>query len=81
MILMPGTDFSALGSLAGTYADALGGVINPDKSTTNLIYDVHQYLDSQYDPPNTGTHTECGKNGVDSIQALADYLRSNNRQA
>jgi endoglucanase len=53
------------------------GVTNPDGSTTNLIFDVHKYLDSD----NSGTHAECVKSNVDIFTTLATWLRSNQRQA
>jgi endoglucanase len=52
--------------------------VNPDNSTTNLIFDVHKYLDSD----NSGTHTECVTDNVsDAFSPLATWLRTNNRQA
>jgi endoglucanase len=53
------------------------GVTNPDGSTTNLIFDVHKYLDSD----NSGTHAECVTSNVDIFTTLATWLRSNQRQA
>lgn len=59
-------------------AEALAAVTNPDGTTSNLIMDVHKYLDSD----NSGTHTECVKNNIDNaFKPLADWLRTNNRQA
>jgi endoglucanase len=53
-------------------------ITNPDGSFTNLIFDVHKYLDSD----NSGTHTECVTDNIDSaFQPLATWLRSNNRMA
>ena len=52
-------------------------VTNPDGSTTNLIFDVHKYLDSD----NSGSHAECVANNVDVFTTLASWLRSNQRQA
>jgi endoglucanase len=53
-------------------------VTNPDKSTTNLIFDVHKYLDSD----NSGTNAECVTNNIaDAFEPLATWLRQNNRQA
>lgn len=56
IILLPGNNWTS----AGTYvssgsAAALGAVTNPDGSVTNLVFDVHKYLDSD----NSGTHAEC----------------------
>jgi endoglucanase len=59
-------------------AAALANVTNPDGTTTNLIFDVHKYLDSD----NSGTHTECVTNNIDkAFTPLATWLRSNKRQA
>jgi endoglucanase len=59
-------------------AAALNDVKNPDGTTNNLIMDVHKYLDSD----NSGTHTECVKDNVDNaFKPLADWLRTNKRQA
>lgn len=45
-------------------------------STTNLIFDVHKYSDSD----NSGTHTDCVTNNIDSAFApLATYARQNKR--
>jgi endoglucanase len=56
----------------------LSKVKNPDGGFTNLIFDVHKYLDSD----NSGTHTECVTNNVNNaFQPLATWLKSNNRKA
>jgi len=79
LILLPGNDYtSAEEFISNGSAAALIGVINPDGTTTGLIFDVHKYLDSD----NSGTNAECTTNNIDSsFQPLATYLRSNNRQA
>jgi endoglucanase len=47
MILLPGNDWtSAETFVSGGSAEALSMVQNPDGTTTNLIMDVHKYLDS-----------------------------------
>ena len=78
-ILLPGTDYtSAQEYISSGSAAALGNVTNLDGSKTNLIFDVHKYLDSD----NSGTHSNCVTNNIDSSFApLATYLRENNRQA
>ena len=59
-------------------ADALNKVTNPDGSTTNLVFDVHKYLDSD----NSGTHADCVTNNIDdAFGPLAQWLRCNGRQA
>jgi hypothetical protein len=46
MILLPGTDYaSAKTFVSSGSADALSTVQNPDGTFTNLIMDVHKYLD------------------------------------
>ena len=79
MILLPGNNYTSAqefvsnGSLA-----ALSTVKNLDGSTTNLIFDVHKYLDSD----NSGTHAECTTNNInDTFEPLAASLRSVDRQA
>lgn len=78
-ITLPGNDWqSAAAFISDGSAAALSNVKNPDGSTTNLIFDVHKYLDSD----NSGTHTECVTNNIDAAFApLASWLRQNNRQA
>jgi endoglucanase len=78
-ITLPGTEFqSAGGFISSGSAAALSQVKNPDGSTTKLIFDVHKYLDSD----NSGTHTECVTNNIDTAFApLATWLRQNNRMA
>ena len=78
MILLPGTDYTSAGQFVSDSGPALLTVKNPDGSTTNLIFDVHKYLDSD----NSGTNAECVTNNIDGAFApLATWLRSNNRQA
>lgn len=68
---------------AGAYisdgsATALAAVINPDGTTTNLIFDVHKYLDSD----NSGGGGDCVTNNIAStFQPLATWLNSVGRQA
>ncbi|KAG0649061.1 Endoglucanase EG-II [Hyphodiscus hymeniophilus] len=78
MILLPSTSYTSAGDcIASGSADALGAVTNLDNSHTNLIYDIHQYLDSNF----SGTHADCVTNGISNLENLADYLRENGRQA
>ena len=77
-ILLPGTGYTSAGGFESSSAPALSKVTNPDGSTTNLIYDVHRY----YDTDSSGTHTDCVQDHVsDSFRPLGDYLRQNKRQA
>lgn len=79
LILLPGNNYTSAGTFVSSgSADALNAVTNPDGSKTNLIMDVHKYLDSD----NSGTHTECVTNNIDGAFApLATWLRTNKRQA
>ncbi|KAF7318318.1 Glycoside hydrolase family 5 protein [Mycena chlorophos] len=79
IILLPGSDYaSAQQFISDGSAAALSTVVNPDGSFTNLIFDVHKYLDSD----NSGTHSECVTNNIeDAWEPLAQWLRTNNRQA
>lgn len=52
-------------------------VTNIDGSTEDLIFDVHQYLDSD----NSGTSATCATNNVDSFEVLGAWLRTNSRKA
>jgi endoglucanase len=46
MILLPGTDYASAETFVSSgSAEALSMVQNPDGTTTNLIMDVHKYLD------------------------------------
>jgi endoglucanase len=79
IILLPGDNWTSAGTfVSGGSADALNAVTNPDGSKTNLIMNVHKYLDSD----NSGTTTECVTNNIDGAFApLATWLRANKRQA
>jgi len=79
LIFLPGNDYtSAAKFISNGSGAALLKVTNPDGSTTNLIFDVHKYLDSD----NSGTHTECVTDNVASaFQPLATWLRTNKRLA
>lgn len=79
MILLPGNDYTSAGTfISDGSAAALLGIRNPDGSTTNLIFDVHKYLDSD----NSGTSTTCVTNNIaNAFGPLAQWLRCNGRQA
>ena len=77
-ILLPGTDYTSAGAfISNGSGDALEKVTNLDGSTTNLIFDVHKYLDSD----NSGTSAECTTNNVEAFTALGNWLRKEKRQA
>lgn len=79
LILLPGTDYaSAKTFVSSGSADALSTVQNPDGTFTNLIMDVHKYLDSD----SSGNNAECVTNGIEEAwDPLATWLRANGRQA
>jgi endoglucanase len=55
---------------------ALLGVKNPDGSTDNLIFELHQYFDKE-----GGKNTFCNDALADGFKTLAEYLKTNKRQA
>lgn len=78
MILLPGNNWShALSSVSSGSAEALAAITNLDGTVENLIYDVHQYLDSD----GSGTHTECTTDNTEGFAEFGDWLRDNGRQA
>jgi len=78
LILLPGTAYTAGTQYIndGSF-DALSKVTNADGSKTNLIFDIHNYLDSD----NSGTHTNCVTNNVQGLTPLQQRLASTGRQA
>ncbi len=57
-------------------APYLSRVTNPDGSTTNLVYELHQYFDGGDAPGN-----ECRGNQIDAFAPVVEYLRKNKRRA
>ncbi|KAB8664854.1 hypothetical protein FH972_026277 [Carpinus fangiana] len=76
IILIPGTLYCSAGAFVSESTEVTK-VSNPDGSKTNLILDVHQYLDADY----SGQSTECTSSLISGFQGLANYLRSNGRKA
>jgi endoglucanase len=77
-ILLPGNEWThASAFISNGSGAALNKVTNLDGSTTDLIFDVHQYLDSD----GSGTHTACTTNNVDAFNTLGAWLQTNKRQA
>jgi endoglucanase len=77
-ILLPGNEWThASAFISNGSGDELSKVTNLDGSTTDLIFDVHQYLDSD----GSGTHTACSTNNVDVFETLGAWLQKNKRQA
>jgi endoglucanase len=56
-------------------ADVMLGVVDPAE---NYVYEVHQYLDSNY----SGTHPECRNEtvGVTTLKAFTDWLRQHKKR-
>jgi endoglucanase len=79
MILLPGNHWASAGwFLIDGSAAALSQVTNPDGSKTNLVFDLHKYLDFD----NSGTHTDCVTNNIDdAFGPVATWLRQEGRQA
>ncbi|KAJ9628844.1 Endoglucanase EG-II [Taxawa tesnikishii (nom. ined.)] len=79
LILLPGNSYtSAAAFVSNGSGAALLKVTNLDGSVTNLVFDVHAYLDSD----NSGTHASCTTNNINNaFSPLATWLRSNKRQA
>jgi len=77
-VLLPGTQYTSGVAFVsdGSYA-ALSKVTNPDGSKTNLVFDVHQYLDSD----NSGTHSNCVTDNTAGLASLQSTLASAGRQA
>jgi len=77
MILLPGDGYTGASTLvSGGSAAVLAGVTNPDGSTANLVFDVHQYLDSD----GSGTTASCVKTS-DVFSELLTWLKNSKRQA
>jgi len=77
MILLPGNGYTGAATfVSGGSAAALAGVTNPDGSTDNLVFDVHQYLDSD----GSGTTASCVKTS-DVFAPLLTWLKDSKRQA
>lgn len=77
MILLPGTNFDSAATLVSSGSvGPLMAITNPDGSTTNLILDIHKYLDID----NSGTHEQCVTNNTDAFATVANFLRSVGRR-
>ncbi|KAK3679722.1 hypothetical protein LTR78_000098 [Recurvomyces mirabilis] len=77
-VLIPGTNYASAGQfLDNGSGAALLPVHNPDGTFTNIIFDVHKYLDSD----NSGTHPQCTTNNSAVFTTLGNWLRTNKRSA
>jgi endoglucanase len=78
IIMLPGLNYSSAGTFVESWGTTMAGITNPDKSTTNLVLDLHKYLDID----NSGDHTTCVMDNVaDTFDPVAAWLRKNKRQA
>jgi endoglucanase len=77
LILIEGTDYASAGAFPYNSGNILLNVTNPDGSTSNLIFSVHQYLDANL----SGTQSTCPNSAVEIFQNLGDWLRDHGRQA
>ncbi len=77
LILLPGSNYASAGAMPALSGAALLSVSNPDGSHTGLIFDVHQYLDSD----SSGTNPNCVTDAVSNFSNLATFLRTHGRQA
>jgi len=76
MIFLSGTNYANAISFPTDSGAALKGVTNPDGSTTNLIFELHQYFDSA-----GGQYSYCNDVLASKFETTGDYLRSIGRQA
>ena len=78
-IFLPGTDFTHASSFIDNgSAGNLSRITNPDGTFTNLVFEVHQYLDSD----GSGTALTCVTDHVqDAFMPLAKFLVSSGRKA
>jgi endoglucanase len=77
IILLPGTGYSSAGNFVRTSSAQLSNITNLDGSTTNLVFDVHQYLDATY----AGVNATCTYSNAATFRNLGTWLRTNNRKA
>ena len=80
LVFVPGNGWTGahswLGRSYGTpNGDVMLGIVDP---VENYVYEVHQYLDSNY----SGTHPECRNEsiGVTTISAFTGWLRQNKKR-
>ncbi|KIO31970.1 hypothetical protein M407DRAFT_18995 [Tulasnella calospora MUT 4182] len=78
VILLPGIEWAHADTfISSGSAAALDAISNPDGSKTNLIFDIHQWLDKA----NNGTDPNCVTDNVAVFAPLAQWLRCHGRQA
>lgn len=78
LLLLPGSDYQSAGALPNGAGPSLLSVLNPDGTAKNLLFDVHQYLDSD----RSGTHASCVTDNIDTAwEPLTKWLRLHGRRA
>lgn len=76
-ILLPGQLYSHSEEWTNGVNNALLSVKDSDGTTSKLLLDAHQYLDSD----GSGTHTTCTTNNVALMTSFNSWLSSHGRQA
>ncbi|PSR76694.1 hypothetical protein PHLCEN_2v8291 [Hermanssonia centrifuga] len=77
-LLLPGSSWSSAQAFPTEAGPLLVQVTDPLGDTSKLIFDVHQYLDSD----NSGTHPDCTTDNTAIFTTLVSFLQANgNRQA
>ncbi|KAL7004787.1 hypothetical protein EMMF5_005702 [Cystobasidiomycetes sp. EMM_F5] len=77
-ILLPGIGYSAGGNFIRTNEPSLSTVTDPAGGTSLLVYDIHEYLDSD----STGTNVECVTDKISAVLApVTAVLKSKGRKA
>ncbi|KZP31156.1 glycoside hydrolase family 5 protein [Athelia psychrophila] len=77
-LLLPGSSYSSAGALPTGAGPDLAALTDPAGGTSQLIFDVHMYLDGN----GSGQSTECVTDNVGVLTTLVTWLKSvGNRQA
>ncbi|KAH9836977.1 endoglucanase [Rhodofomes roseus] len=77
-LLLPGSTYSSAEAFPTEAGPYLVQITDPLGGTGKLLFDVHQYLDSD----NSGTHDTCVTTNVATLETLVSFLQNNgNRQA
>lgn len=78
LLLLAGSDYQSAGALPKGAGPSLLSVLNPDGTAKNLLFDVHQYLDSD----RSGTHATCVTDNIATgFAPLTPWLRQHGRKA
>ncbi|KAH9810631.1 family 5 glycoside hydrolase [Melampsora americana] len=75
-ILLPGNAWEHLLTFADDYHNGLSEIKNPDGSNRGLIFEIHQYFDSD----GSGQQKECTADHLSELQSVVDLLRNDGRQ-